>query len=80
MLEFYEYLYGLSAPILKDVFTKGILRYKFRNCRVTLLPNPKTKKYGTGMIASKPAQLWSSLRKRYKNLPLLDFFKPEIKN
>ena len=26
-------------------------RYSLLNCRVTLLPNPKTKKYGTDMMA-----------------------------
>ena len=37
-----KYLYDLSAPIMKEVFTKR-LKYNLRNCRVTLLPNPKTK-------------------------------------
>ena len=57
MIEFYKYLYGLSAPIMKEVFTKRILKYNLRNCRETLLPNPKTKKYGTDRIAYKAAQL-----------------------
>ena len=47
MTKFYEYLYGLSAIIMKEVFTKSILKYNLQNCRQTLLPNPKTKKYGT---------------------------------
>ena len=80
MIEFYKYLYDLSAPIMKEVFTKRLLKYNFQNCRVTLLPNPKTKKYGTDTIAFKAAQLWSTLPTRYKNLPLLDLFKSEIKN
>ena len=28
MIEFYKYLYGLSAPIMKEVFTKRLLKYK----------------------------------------------------
>ena len=47
MTKFYEYLYGLSAIIMKEVFTKSILKYNLQNCRQTLLPNPKTKKHGT---------------------------------
>ena len=27
MTEFYKYLYGLSAPIMKDFFTKRIIKY-----------------------------------------------------
>ena len=79
MVEFYKYHYGLSAPIMKEVFTKRLLNYNLRNCRVTLLPNPKTKKYSTGKIAYKAAQLWSTLPTRFKNLPSLDLFKSEIK-
>ena len=80
MIEFYKYLYGLSAPIMKEVLTKRLLMYNLRNCRATLLPNPKTKKYGTDTIAYKAAQLWITLPKRYKNFPSLDLFKSEIKN
>ena len=80
MIEFYKYLYGLSAPIMKEVFTKRLLKYNFQNCRVTLLPNPKTKKYGTDAIAYKAAQLWRTLPTRYLSLPSLDLFKSEIKN
>ena len=43
MVDFYKYLYGLSDPIMKEVFTKRILKHSFQSCRVTLLPNPKTK-------------------------------------
>ena len=42
---------------MKDVFTKRLLKYNLRNCRVTLLPNPKTKKYRTDTIAYKTAQI-----------------------
>ena len=79
MIEFYKYLYGLSAPLMKEVFTKRLLRYTLRNCRATLLPNPKTKKYCIDTIAYKAAQLWSALPARYKNLPSLGLFKYEIK-
>ena len=58
MIEFYKYLYGLSALIMKEVFTKRILKYNFRNCRETLSPNSKTKKYGTDKVAYKASQLW----------------------
>ena len=57
MIKFYKYPYGLSAPIIKEVFTKRLLKYNLRNCRVTLLPNPKTKKYSTDTIAYKAAQI-----------------------
>ena len=78
--EFYKYLYDLSAPIMQEVFTKRQLKCNLRNCRVTLLPNPKTKKYYTDTIAYKAAQSWSTLPTRYKNLPSLDLFKSEMKN
>ena len=42
---FYKCLYGLSASIMKEVFTKRILEYHLRSCRVTLLPNLEVKKY-----------------------------------
>ena len=80
MIEFYKYLYGLLVPIMKKVFTKKILKYNHQNCTVTLLPNPKTKKYGTDKVAYKAAQLWSTLLTRYKNLTSLDLFKSEMKN
>ena len=73
MIQFYKYLNGLSAPIMKEAFTKRILKYNFRNCRQTLLPNPKTKKYGTNTVAYKASQLWSTLPMRYKNFLLLDY-------
>ena len=44
MIEFYKCLYGLSAPIMKDVLTKRILKYSLRICKVILLPNPKRNK------------------------------------
>ena len=47
MTEFCKYLYGFSAPIMKEVFTKRIVKYSLWSCRVTLLPSPKTKKYVT---------------------------------
>ena len=65
---------------MKEVFTKKILKYNLRNCRQTLLPNPKTKKYGTDAVAYKAFQIWSTLPKRHKNLPSLDLFKSEIKS
>ena len=35
MIEFYKYHYGYSAPIMKEVFTKRLLKNNLRNCRVT---------------------------------------------
>ena len=67
MTEFYKYLYGLSAPVMKGVFTKKILKYNLQNCTQTLLPNPKTKKYGTDTVAYRASQVWSTLPTRYKN-------------
>ena len=29
MIEFYKYLYGLSVPIIKELFTKRFLEYNF---------------------------------------------------
>ena len=46
MIEFCKYLYGLSAAIMKKVFTKRLLKYNLRNCGANYLPKPKTKKYG----------------------------------
>ena len=42
-----KYLYGLSAPVMKKSFTKKIIKYNVRSCRVTLLPNPKIEIYCT---------------------------------
>ena len=36
MIKFYKYLYGLSAPIMKEVITKRFLKHNLGNCRVTL--------------------------------------------
>ena len=71
MIAFYKYL---SAPTKKEVFTKRLLKY------ITLLPNPKTKKYKTDTIAYKAAQRWSMLPIRHENLPSVDLFKSKIKN
>ena len=64
MIEFDKYLYGYSAPTMKEVFTKRLRKCNLRNCRATLLPNPKTKKYGTNTITYKATQLWSTLPTR----------------
>ena len=40
----------------EKVFTKRFLKYDLRNYRVTLLPNTKTKNYGTDTIAYRAAQ------------------------
>ena len=66
MIEFYKYLYGLLAPIMKEVFTKRFLKWNFGNCSATLLPNRKTKKYGTDSIAYKASQLWSRYQQGIK--------------
>ena len=63
MIEFYKYLYGLSTPIMKKMFTKKILKYHLR-CRVTILPIPETKKNGTDVVAYKAALFWSTLPKK----------------
>ena len=70
-----KYHHGLSAPLIKKVFRKMLVKYNLRNCRVAILPNPKTKKSGTDMIAYKAAQLWSTLPRRYYNLRSFDLFK-----
>ena len=65
---------------MKEVFTKRLLNYNLPNYRVILLPNPETKKYGTDTMAYKAAQLSVTLPTGYKNSPLLDLFKSEIKS
>ena len=65
MTEIYKYLYDLSAPIMK-VLINRILKYDLRNCRATLLRNPKTKKSGTDTIAYKTVQLWTMLPTKLK--------------
>ena len=62
MTEFCKYLYGLSAPIKKSL-QKRALTYNPRSCGVTLLLNPKTKKYCTDR---KAAQIWSMIPAKYK--------------
>ena len=75
-IEFYKYLCALSALIMKEIFTKRIFKYNLISCMVTLLPNPKTKKYVNDAASYKAAQLWSTLSARYD---LLHLFKSEIK-
>ena len=41
IIEFYKYLYTLSSPIMKEAFTKRIVKYNLQSCRITLLPNPR---------------------------------------
>ena len=79
MSEFYKYIYDLLAPIMKEFFTKRILKHNLWNCKETALPNPKTKQNGTDTVAYKAYQLCSTLPTRYKNLPFLELFKCEIK-
>ena len=72
-----KYLYGISAPIMKEVFRR-IVFITFE--AVTLLTNPKTKKYSTDTVAYKADQIWSMLPGRDKISPSLDLLKSEIKN
>ena len=44
------------------------------------MPNPKTEKYGTDIVAYKASELWSTLPSRCKKLPSLDLFKCEIES
>ena len=57
MIEFYKYLYGISAFIMKEVFTKRVLNYNLRECRQIFLPNPESKIYGTDTVTYKASQL-----------------------
>ena len=45
MIDVYVCLNGLSATILKDIFTKIMLKYNLLSCGITLLSNPKSKIY-----------------------------------
>ena len=65
MIEFCKHLYGLSAPIMKEAFSKRVFKYNLQSCKVTLLPNPETKKYGTDTVGYKAAQTWRMLPSRY---------------
>ena len=80
MIVFYRYLHGLWAPIMREVFTKRILKCNPRSCRAIILSNPKTKKFCTDTIAYKAARLWSTPPTRYENLPSLDLLKFKVKN
>ena len=62
---------------MKEVFAK---KYNLRSCRVTLLPNPETKIYGTDMVTYRATQIWSMLPVSYKHLPSLYLFRSEIKS
>ena len=46
---------------MKEISTKRILKYNIRSCRVTLLPNPKTKKCGTDTEGHKAVQIGNML-------------------
>ena len=65
-------LNGLSATILKDIFTKIMLKYNLLSCGITLLSNPKSKIYSTDTAAYKVS---SALPTWYENLSSLDLFK-----
>ena len=71
MTELYKYLYGLSAAIMKDVFTKRLLQYNLRNCRLI--------RYGISTIAYEASQLWSTLLTRYKIFTIVRFIQTRNK-
>ena len=77
MIKFYKYLRGISAPIIKEDFRKTILKKNLRNYRLTILANPKTKKYTTDAVIHKAAQLWSTLPTRYKHFHRLIYSNPK---
>ena len=56
---------------MKEISTKRILKYNIRSCRVTVLPNPKTKKCGTDTEGHKAVQIGNMLPARYENLSSL---------
>ena len=66
MIEFYKYLYGLSAPITKGVFTKRFLEYHFKVVKQLFCQILKPPKNDTDTIAYKATQLWSTLQTRLK--------------
>ena len=78
-IEFYKYLYGLLAPLMKGVFTKIVIKYNLQSCRVTFLSNSKTKKYGIDTVVYKATQIWNMLQARFKIFSLLGLSKSEIK-
>ena len=63
----------------EKVFPKRVIKYNLPNCRITILPNPKTNKYDTDTVVYKANQIWSTLPARYKNMQTFDLVKPEIK-
>ena len=60
MIVFYNYLHGLWAPIMREVFTKNP-KCNPQSCRVIILPNPKNKRFCTDTIAYKAARLWRTV-------------------
>ena len=48
-----KYLCGISAFKMKEVFTNRIFKYNLRSCRVTLLSNVTSKKYGVNTVVYK---------------------------
>lgn len=80
MIEFYKYICGVLVSIKKNVFPKRVLKCNIRSCRVTLLRNPRAKRYSFATVPYKATQIWSMLPARYKSLSSLGLFNFEIKH
>ena len=79
MVKLYKYHYDYLSPIMNETFTKFFIEYDFPICRVTLLPNFKTKKYGKDCVVYENYQIKSIQTARYKTFPWSELFQSDKK-
>ena len=77
--EVYEFLNGLSPPIMNEVFQINNCPYDLRNPRILASKHKSTIKYGINTIAFKGPQIWQNIPLEIRNSESLSLFKSNIK-
>ena len=77
--EVYEFLNGLSPPIMNEVFQINNCPYDLRNPRILASKHKSTIKYGINTIVFKGPQIWQNIPLEIRNSESLSLFKSNIK-
>ena len=79
LTETYNFLNGLSPPIINEVFQRNDCPYDLRNPRILAFKRKSTIKYVINTGAFKGPQIWQNIPLEMRNSESLSLFKPNIK-
>ena len=79
-IETFKVLYGLSPPLLNEVFVERNCNYNLRENNFLKRRRVNSVRYGTESVSFLAPKIWDTLPKEVKNSETLNAFKAKIKN